>query len=253
MCYGSKVAQSARAAARAMAVVLLFASDHSSGQPSVGRLPDTHPVESGPTAISREPRSSPQESPTTSSWATRSALRWFEKAARDELAGNYARALDACAHALRADPTFGPPYLTMARLRERVADLREAERLYNRAVQLPEVAAAALAGRARLRHRMGRDAEAIHDLEAAVALGAEDVEHLALLAHWHVKGRNWAAALAWHRRLEVALHDGGDAARAQRVHLQVQALILLAGDTDPVTTGRDHPSWVRRSLATLAR
>jgi tetratricopeptide (TPR) repeat protein len=186
------------------------------------------------------------------SWATRSARRWYDRGQHHERHRSYARALDAYARALQADATFGPAYLAMGRLREQIADFDEAELIYDRAIRLPVVAAEALARRAVMRRKLGRLSEALRDIEAAVQTGTEEPRHLELGAQWYVEARNWSAALAWHRRLESALRGQGDTQRADQVHLQVRALVVLAGDTDPVSAGRDHPSWVRRSLATLS-
>ncbi len=187
------------------------------------------------------------------SWATRSAQHWHAKGQRYEQHRGYARALDAYARAVRADSTFGPAYIAMARLREQMADFDEAELIYGRAIQLPAVAAEALARRAALRRRLGRHSEALRDLEAAIQIGSDDPEHLELVARWYVEERNWSAALAWHRRLEATLRGNGETTRADQVRVGIRALVVLAGDTDPVSAGRDHPNWVRRSLAKLAR
>jgi tetratricopeptide (TPR) repeat protein len=187
------------------------------------------------------------------SWATRSAQRWCEKARRHEQHRHHTRALDAYSRAIQADATYGPAYLGLARLRERLDDLREAERLYSRAIQLPDVAAEALARRAALRRALGEPAAALRDLEAAVETGPEVPKHLERLGEWYVLARNWSAALATHRRLEAALIRAGDPQAAEQVHVKVRALTVLAGATDPVSAGRDHPNWVRRSLAEISR
>jgi tetratricopeptide (TPR) repeat protein len=140
----------------------------------------------------------------------------------------------------------------MARLRERIDDYPEAERLYASAIALNGFAAEALARRAALRRELGRDAEALQDLEAAVQAAPETPEYLERLARWYVADHNWSAALAANRRLETVLGKTGDAARAAQVHLQVLALAVLAGETDPVSAGRESPSWVRRSLAEIS-
>jgi tetratricopeptide (TPR) repeat protein len=154
--------------------------------------------------------------------------------------------------AIRFDPSFGDAFLELARLRERIGDLAEAERVYDQAARLPAVRAEALFGRARVVKARGHDDEAFRDLEASVELQPQR-RSLALLAEWYVQRRAWPAALvAWRRVL--ASYDGEPGPDRDRVRVRVQALVLLAAESDPVVGGAAHsPGWVRRSLARMAK
>jgi tetratricopeptide (TPR) repeat protein len=215
---------------------------------AVARFPDaaTPPADAIRTTSERVPAEKV-------SWATRSAQYWCAKAQRHEQHHGLLRALEAYSHAIRADATFGPAYLAMARLRERLGDVQEAERIYTHATRLPAFESEALAHRAALRRQQGRREEALRDLQAAVETGDVTTDRLGLLAQWYVEQRNWAASLAVHRRIEARLRGAGQPERAAQVHVQVQALVMLAGETDPVTSGLDYTDWVRRSLAEISR
>jgi hypothetical protein len=54
------------------------------------------------------------------------------------------------------------------------------------------------------------------------------------------------------RRFAHQAEEADDAVRAEAV-LQVRALMLLTGEVDPVAAGARSRSWVRRSLAHIAR
>jgi hypothetical protein len=120
-----------------------------------------------------------------------------------------------------------------------MGDAAEAVRVYDQAARLSSVRAPALFGRARAAKALGYETEAFRALE--------------LLAEWYVERRAWPAALvAWRRVLAGLDADAG--AERERARVRVQALVLLAGETDPVVAGGAHQSsWVRRSLARMAR
>ena len=208
----------------------------------------------GPDAIAASFAETDRAAPTrdtSSSWAARAAERWTARGRALEQRGEVPRALVAYTEALRSDPTFGPAYLGLGRLRERLADYAEAERIYARAIHLPSVAAEALARRASIRRARGDRAGALLDLEAAVRQpGRVGPDHLELLARWYIERRNWLAALMLYRRMAGELDDSDP--RFAEVRLKVRALTVLAADLDPVIIGSDHPNWIRRSLASIA-
>jgi len=238
-----------RSAGWAVAAALSLVAPPLAAEPTaVARFPDP----ATPPAVGTRTTSTPLASEKVS-WATRSAQYWYAKAQRQERHHGLLRALEAYSRAIREDSTFGPAYLAMARLREQMGDVREAEAIYTHAAHLLSVESEALARRAVLRHQQGRRDEALRDLQAAVETGNDTTEYLGLLARWYVEQRNWAASLAVHRRLEARLRGSGQTERAAQVHVQVRALVMLAGETDPVTSGLDCPDWVRRSLAEISR
>ena len=190
--------------------------------------------------------------PGARSWATRGAEAWTERARHLVARKAYGEALQAYTEALRLDATYGQAWLELARLRGVTGDTREAERLYERAVRLPDVAVQALAERARLRRSLGRDTDALRDLAGAVNLAPTDQELAERLAAWYIEKRAWPAALAVWRRLAASLEASGDAEARRRARIQVRALALLAAETDPVGSGHNHSSWVRRALAQTA-
>jgi tetratricopeptide (TPR) repeat protein len=188
------------------------------------------------------------------SWATARAREYVRTAERHERRGDAAYAILAYSEAIGIDGTFGPAYLGLARLREAIGDVSEAERLYAGATRLESVAAEALARRARMRKRLGREQEAFADLEAATRLEPHARERLRELAGWYAERRVWPAALSVWRRLLTEAARIGDENELAQARVQVRALSLLAADADPVRAGaQDHPSWVRRSIANIAR
>jgi tetratricopeptide (TPR) repeat protein len=201
------------------------------------------------------PRSSLARSvPPPESWATLRAREFVLTALRYEQRGDTAFAAAAYMQAIRVDSSYGPAYLGLARLRELAGDWAEAERLYNAALPSPEFAAEALTRRARLRRRLGRQLEALADLETAWQLEPDERQRARELAGWYAERRAWPAALAVWRQLLDRLERDGSAQELAEARLQVRALGVLAGDSDPVA-GADpaHPSWVRRALTSVAR
>lgn len=190
--------------------------------------------------------------PPREPWTRSSARELVRRAAEYRKRGEGALALAEYNEALRLDPSYADAYLGLASTREAMGDLGEAERVYDLAARSSEGRADALTGRARVRRALGRDADAIRDLEAAVAL-APDPARLKLLASWYVERRTWPAALVAWRRVQ-ALLEAENGPEHDEARVRVQALTLLASDSDPVALGADGDAgWVRRALATIAR
>jgi tetratricopeptide (TPR) repeat protein len=184
------------------------------------------------------------------SWARRAARHQIERAESRLRQGDTSLALVEYNDAVRMDPSFGAAYLGLGAVRELIGDWREAERVYTIATRLFDSKAEALAKRAQVRRTLGRDEEAFRDLEAAVSETA-DRRWLRVLGDWYVERRAWPAALVtWRRYLAEAEREGGS--DRSEASLRVRALSVLAAEADPVLSGRDHPSWVRRSLAQIA-
>jgi tetratricopeptide (TPR) repeat protein len=191
-------------------------------------------------------------SPRDESWATRGARELVERARWLERNGEAARALRFYTDAIQMDPSHGPAHLGLGRLREALGDAVEAERAYGEATRIQAVAAEALALRARLRRSQGRRDAALADLQGAVALEATP-PRVQLLAAWFVEAGAWPAALAAWRRLLAAAESGDPSVDAGRARVQVRALEVLAGESDPVSAGASHPAWERRALRAIAR
>lgn len=188
------------------------------------------------------------------SWATERASSFVTRAERHLANGDVAFALSAYTEAIQSDSTFGPAYLGLGRLRDFMGDFVEADRLFTMASHVPEVSAEALALRAGMLRRLGRIDEALRDLERAVRLDPTAHGRLKELAAWYAERRAWPAALAVWRMLRSELElRGADASALTEARVRVQALSLLAGETDPLVSGRTHPSWVRRALSRAAR
>ena len=188
------------------------------------------------------------------SWATRRAQTFVERAQTHTRRGDVALALQAYSEAIRVDGSHGPAYLGLAWLREGLGDFAEAERLYAAAARLSEVAPEAYARRARLRNKLGRGQEAIRDLETAVRLDPESPARTRELAAWYAERQAWPAALALWRRVLAHAEEDGNAHEIAEARVQVQALSMLAGESDPVVgAARAHPNWVRRSIRSAAQ
>jgi hypothetical protein len=133
-----------------------------------------------------------------------------------------------------------------------MGDSDQAELLYAHAIEAPETAAEAYFARAMLRNAAQKRRDAMADLTESVALSPKP-ERLQVLAGWYVEARLWTAALTAFRALLEDAREGGTTLDRHDAELTVAALSWLAGDSDPVLSGSDSESWVRRSLATLAR
>jgi tetratricopeptide (TPR) repeat protein len=176
----------------------------------------------------------------------------IERAERLERRGDTADAMRVYNEAIRMDPSYGRAYLALGRLRHALRDWQEAERLYGAAIRLPESAAQALEQRARLQRERGNAPAAFTDLRAAIELEPHAHERQRMLAAWYVENKAWSAALGVWRRLAAELESADKSEQLRQAKIQIRALALLAGETDPVLAGHDHPSSVRRSLARIA-
>ncbi|HMJ13709.1 MAG TPA: hypothetical protein VK524_19965 [Polyangiaceae bacterium] len=188
------------------------------------------------------------------SWATQHARALSSRAQRYAERGDVAYAMSAYNEAIQTDPTYGVAYLGLAELREGLADYGEADRLYEMAAHLADSASEARARRATLFKKLGRGELAVREMEAAARLEPGSAARQRQLAAWYVELRAWPAALAVFRQLLGQLEaNGASAEELASARVQVQALTLLAADTDPVLSGKTHPSWVRRTLSRVAR
>lgn len=203
-----------------------------------------------------EPSESSQPSSASSSLGPRprqplvraAELLWHrgrELEARSDVAG----ALASYTRAVALDQTYGPAWLSLGRLRAALRDDLEAERVLTNATHFADVAADAYAARAELHGRRGQYREAVHDSELALRLDPS-AARVRQLSTYYVEVRAWPAALALWRRF--AAHHAQGPADVEDAQLQIRALSLLAGETDPVTNGADDRNWVRRSLARIA-
>jgi tetratricopeptide (TPR) repeat protein len=187
--------------------------------------------------------------PVPASHPSDGAALLFERAQRFEASGRISEAIGAYTESLRLDPTRGPALLALGRLRARIGDAGEAERLFSMAAREPDVESEALTERARLRRSQGRNAEALADLENASTHAAKP-DSDAELAAWYAERRAWLAALSEWRRVAAEATSDDIAARAK---LEVRALTVLAAELDPVAAGAaKNATWTRRMLYRLA-
>lgn len=236
--------RSGRVAGAATALIALCATSGARAE-AVARFADADPARTPATRAEASAGHSP--APSAAAAPLSAADQLLARAERYARAGRAARALALCAEALRIAPARLDLHLMLGRMREAVGDDREAERVYTAAARLPAGAAIALRQRARVRQRLGRRHEAVLDLQRAAEL-ASDPATLEQLAALYVAQQNWPAALATWRKLAQTSAP----ASAARAAVQVEALRLLSGPSDPVTAGDDHPDWVRRALAAIS-
>jgi tetratricopeptide (TPR) repeat protein len=173
------------------------------------------------------------------------------RARRFESEGRLTEAIAAYSESIRLDAGDGSALLALGRLRVRLGQTNDAELLFTTATRHRDVAAEALAERARLRRALGRDSEALADLEAADALDGGEPGRAEELSAWYVARRAWMPALAVWRRAgaDVSTPEG-----AHRAKVRARALAVLAGELDPVAAGRARGySFTRHLLARLAR
>ncbi|MEZ4227788.1 MAG: hypothetical protein R3B89_01410 [Polyangiaceae bacterium] len=237
----------------ALSALLLLSAGELHAEPT-GRFPD--PDEKAPASVEARPPATPAPPKQgaklqAESWATRSARELTQRADTLARRGELARALTIYNQAVVMDGTFAPAFFGLGKLRELQGDVREAERIYSRAAHLRNGGAKAFELRARLRYVSGRQREAILDLAESLRLEPEHVPRLELASRWYVAQQAWPAALAVWRRLLGIYRDREQTDAARRAQIQVQALTLLAGESDPVTaTTRD--GWVPRALRHIA-
>jgi tetratricopeptide (TPR) repeat protein len=153
--------------------------------------------------------------------------------------------------ALAVDPTSVDAYLGLGALRLRLGDAREAERVYEVALEHVPTLHKALAGRARARWTLGRHDEAERDLDAYATLES-DAGALRDLAAWYGEDRRTPAQLATWRRLLVIAVRASDDATTREARRMVRALQVIVGPADPVTVPLD-PDGTRRALSTIAK
>ncbi len=179
-----------------------------------------------------------------------SALDLVRIARAHEVAHEEDLALRRYTEALSLDPTCEEAYIGLARLRARRGDLREAERVYNVALEhLPGLRAARL-GRAYVRRALGARTEAIEDL----LTGAEDdPAALRVLATWYGEEGQIPAQLAVWRRIVARAEATQDAALLHEARTTVRALVILVGPADPAAAPATDDKAFRRFVATLAR
>jgi tetratricopeptide (TPR) repeat protein len=179
-----------------------------------------------------------------------SALELVRIARAHEAAREDDLALRRYTEALALDPTCAEAYLGLAKLRTRHGDLREAERVYNVALEhLPALRAARI-GRAYVRRALGARTEAIDDL----LTGAEDdPASLRVLASWYGEEGQTPAQLAVWRRIAARAEATQDTVLLHEARTTVRALVILVGPADPAAFTAADDKSVRRFLATLAR
>ncbi len=217
-------------------------------QPAAQPAPKGPARQAVPTRASRRAPSSSE-----SSW-TRSARLYTAEADRLDRQGEPARALSAYHRAIDMDRSFGPAYVGLGRLRERMGDFPEAELVFTRATRTRSGRAAGLYHRALLRQRTGRQREAEQDLQAAIDTRPSETGWMRTLAGWYVASSAWSASLTVWRRLLVLAERRGDKTALHEAQIKVKALSWLAAETDPVRVappGRKH--WVRSTFERIAR
>jgi tetratricopeptide (TPR) repeat protein len=170
--------------------------------------------------------------------------RAHEAAHEDDLA------LRRYTEAIALDPTCEEAYIGLGRLRARRGDLREAERVYNLALEhLPQLRAARV-GRAYVRRALGARTEALDDLLTGAE---EDPAALRILASWYAEEGQTPAQLAVWRRILARAEATQDATLVHEARTTVRALVILVGPADPAAAPATDDKKFRRFVATLAR
>lgn len=179
-----------------------------------------------------------------------SALDLVNIARAHEAAHEEDLALRRYTEAIALDPTCEEAYIGLGRLRARRGDLREAERVYNLALEhLPQLRAARV-GRAHVRRALGARAEAIDDLLTGAE---EDPLALRILAGWYGEEGQTPAQLAVWRRIVARAEATQDAALLHEARTTVRALVILVGPADPAAAPATDDKKFRRFVAMLAR
>ena len=178
-----------------------------------------------------------------------SALDLVRQAREHEAARQEDRATRLYTEALGLDPTCEEAYLGLGALRTRRGDLREAERVYNVALEhVPALRAARLA-RAHVRRALGAHEEAVADL---LAFADEDPASLRILATWHGEDGQIPAQLAVWRRIATRAEATQSAVLLHEARTMIRALVILVGPADPAAAPQ-RDAGVRRLAATVAK
>lgn len=172
------------------------------------------------------------------------SARAHEAAHEDDLA------LRRYTDAISLDPTCEEAYLGLGQLRSRRGDLREAERVYNVAIEHLPALRAARVGRAYVRRALGARKEAIEDLLSGAE---EDPAALRVLAGWYGEEGQTPAQLALWRRIVARAESTQDAVLLHEARTTVRALLILVGPADPAAYPATDDKTFRKFLATLAR
>lgn len=186
-----------------------------------------------------------------------SALDLVRQAHEHETAREEDRAARLYTEALALDPTCEEAYLGLGALRTRRGDIREAERVYNVALEhLPGLRAARLA-RAHVRRALGAHEEAVSDL---LAFSEDDPATLRVLATWHGEDGQVPAQLAVWRRIAARAEATHSAVLLHEARTMIRALVILVGPADPAASAADpatprsqRDAGVRRLAASLAK
>ena len=151
--------------------------------------------------------------------------------------------------ALDLDPSCAGAYLGLGSLRARRGDLREAERVYNVALEhIPSLRAARL-GRASVRRALGATVEAIDDMLA----GADnEVVAWRAIAAWYGQDGQTPAQLATWRKILAHAETTQIPALIKEARTMVRALVLLVGPADPAAAPADDRG-LRHTFSVLAR
>jgi len=165
--------------------------------------------------------------------------------------GDIPQALTEYNASLSLDPSFPEAYLALGGLRARMGDLREAELVYSKATAVSEARPSALLARARLRRQSGLREQAQRDLEGAVESNPERAA-LEELARSYVEGHAWCAALGVYRRIAAATAIDHDNAAHEAAAVEVQALRVLAAETDPTREPVARHDWIGRAFRSIA-
>ena len=157
--------------------------------------------------------------------------------------------------ALGLDPSCAEAYLGLGSLRARRGDLREAERVYNVALEhLPGLAEARLA-RAHVRRALGATDEAIDDLFGAT----DELVALRTTATWYGEDGKTPAQLAAWRRILARAESMQLPALIKEARTMVRALVILVGPADPAASpsglgeAQEKERPLRRTFSVLAR
>lgn len=166
----------------------------------------------------------------------------YEASHQDEIA--LRRYMDA----LDVDPVCAEAYLGLGSLRARRGDLREAERVYNVALEhLPGLTQARLA-RAHVRRALGATDDAIDDLFGST----DELVALRTIATWYGEDGKTPAQLATWRRILARAESLQLAPLVKEARTMVRALVILVGPADPAAAPTD-PRGLRATFSVLAR
>jgi len=193
----------------------------------------------------------PREASAEVNWATKRAEERTQSARVLIQKGESDSAIARLNEAISFDSSYGPAYLELGKVQEKLGHTDRAEHAYQLGLERTTDVAALHLARARLRARTGHFEAAAGDLEQAMGAGADKRATLVEMVELRVRSGMHPAALSASRALLEFARRAADADALAAEKVRARALATLARDVDPVAQGASGRGLARSALAKL--